>query len=87
VQAVAAGDAREACGVDGVEGDVDPVESCRLELGGALVEPNAVGGQRDFGPGLQRRGGGDDVLEVLGHQRLTAGEPNAGDAEPGDGDA
>src|SRR6185436_3974368 len=34
VQPVATGDVDEACGVDGVERDVDPVKSGPLELGG-----------------------------------------------------
>ena len=84
---VAAGDLRESVGIDGVERDVDAVESGGLQPGRAPRQPDSVGGQRDLGPRIQGGGCCDGLLEMSRHQWFAAGEAHAGHAEPGDGDA
>jgi hypothetical protein len=49
-------------------------------------QPDAVRGDRGLRPGAQRRAAGDDGGQPAPQQRLAAGEPHLGDAEPGDTD-
>lgn len=87
VDAVTASYLREAVGVDGVEGHVDPVEPMAFEAGGALGEPNPVGDQGNFRPRRQFGGRCDDVFEMPNKQRFASGEANAGDTEHRDRNA
>ncbi|AAS03125.1 hypothetical protein MAP_0808 [Mycobacterium avium subsp. paratuberculosis K-10] len=50
-------------------------------------QSHAVGGQRDLRAGPQCGRRGHHLFEVAGQQRLAAGEPHAGDPQPGDRDA
>ena len=84
MQPVATRDRGEPGRVDGVEGDVDAVQPRGGQPVRAAGQADAVRGQGDLGPGPQPRRRRDDLFEILGHQRLAAGEPHAGDAEAGD---
>ena len=70
--------------VEGVEGDVQLPEAGLPERHGQVLEPVAVGGQRDL---LDPRGGvevGDDLHDVPAQRGLPPGEPDAPDARLGE---
>src|SRR5699024_5997511 len=77
----------EGLGIDGVERDVDAVETGLLECGGPFVETDRVRRQGDIWPRLQCGDYGDDLVDVLAGQRLTAGETDLIDTELLNGDA
>jgi len=55
-----------------------------MQLPGQPVKPDAVSGQRDLRPGLQRRDALDDPRQPAPQQRLAASEPDLSDTQPGD---
>ncbi len=61
---VAVGELLERGGVEGVERDVDPVETGLGEGLGQAGQTDAVRGERHLRPGLQRRGAGHDVDQL-----------------------
>jgi hypothetical protein len=66
----------------GVQGYVQPVQAGGGQRPGEPGEPDAAGGQRDLGPRVQRRRGGDEAGQAAAQQGLAAGEPYLGDAQP-----
>ncbi len=83
---VAVGQLPEDLGAQGVERHVDPVHARVAQHGGAPVEADPVGGQRDLRARRERRRRRDDRDEVTAQQGLAAGEPDLADAERLDAD-
>lgn len=90
-QAVPARQGEVPLRVDGVQGDVHPVQAGLPQPGDPFVQAQAVGGQggayRLALIRAQRSGGADDVLEVPAQEGFTTGETDLTDAELLHGDA
>jgi hypothetical protein len=86
VQPVATRDLRERVAADRVEAHVDAVEAGVGQRAGRSLQAERVGGERSARPGTERRRRADDVDQAAAYERLTAGEPDLVDTQPGDRD-
>lgn len=73
-------------GVQGIQRDVDAVQSGLSQRNRLTVESDAVGGDGNVRARRQAGDGGNELLQVLEYQRLTTGESNAVNPEACHGD-
>ena len=82
VQIVTPRDAQKALAVERIQMDVDAAQAGVIQRRASSGQQDAVGGQRQVADARNGRQLADEYRQVAAHQRLPAGDPQLGDAQP-----